>query len=110
MQEVEGETVLSVVLDVSVARKRKKEKQRQRRSMVPTLSNEELMESPTFKKFTSCMEYAFDTAEDANLAALDISKLGQFATFDISKLDQLVTLDISKLDRLVTLVSVSWTS
>ena len=66
---------MCVLLDVPVARKRKKEKQRQRRSMVPTLSSEELMESPTFKKFTNCMEYVFDTAEDANLAALDISKL-----------------------------------
>ncbi|KAL8600997.1 hypothetical protein ACOMHN_030654 [Nucella lapillus] len=56
-----------------LARKRKKEKQRQRRSLVPTLSSEELMDSPTFKKFTSCMEYVFDTAEDSNIAALDIN-------------------------------------
>ncbi|XP_076440937.1 nipped-B-like protein A isoform X2 [Babylonia areolata] len=56
-----------------MARKRKKEKQRQRRSMMPTLSNEELMDSPTFKKFTNCMDYVFDNAEDANLAALDIN-------------------------------------
>ncbi|KAK7495047.1 hypothetical protein BaRGS_00013687 [Batillaria attramentaria] len=59
--------------EAMLARKRKKEKQRQRRSMVPTLSNEELMESPTFKKFTSCMDYVFDTAEDVNLHSLDIN-------------------------------------
>ena len=32
------------------------------------------MESPTFKKFSSCMDYVFDSAEDANIASLDISK------------------------------------
>lgn len=42
--------------------------------MVSILSNDELMESPTFKKFTSCMDYVFDTAEEANLAAMDISE------------------------------------
>ncbi|XP_025080871.1 nipped-B-like protein B isoform X1 [Pomacea canaliculata] len=56
-----------------MARKRKKEKQRQKRTMVSILSNDELMESPTFKKFTSCMDYVFDTAEEANLAAMDIN-------------------------------------
>lgn len=59
--------------ETSLARKRKKEKHRQRRSMMPTLSNEELMESPTFKKFTSCMDYVFETAEDVNLTSLDIN-------------------------------------
>lgn len=51
--------------------------------MAPTLSNEELMESPTFKKFVSCMDYVFDTAEEANLATMDISKNFILSTYHL---------------------------
>lgn len=39
------------------------------------LSVEELLDSPTFKKFSSALEYIFDTAEDINFGSLDPSMI-----------------------------------
>ena len=59
---------------VSVIRKRKKERHRQRQSMAGgAMSSEELMDSHMFRKFSSCVDYVFDTAEDVNFHSLEIS-------------------------------------
>lgn len=60
------------MFEISV-KKKKKEKRRQR--LDQELSIEELLESPTFKKFSSCVESIFDSAEDVNFGSLDPSKL-----------------------------------
>ncbi|XP_046372301.1 nipped-B-like protein isoform X3 [Haliotis rufescens] len=52
------------------AKKRKKDK-KQKRHVHHTLTVEELLESPTFKKFSSCMDYVFDSAEEVNFASID---------------------------------------
>ncbi|OWF42149.1 nipped-B-like protein B isoform X2 [Mizuhopecten yessoensis] len=56
--------------EMEVARKKKKDK-RHKRVNQQALSVEELLESPTFKKFSSAMEYILDTAEDINFGSLD---------------------------------------
>jgi hypothetical protein len=56
-----------------VARKKKKDK-RHRRVNQQALSVEELLESPTFKKFSSSMEYVLEASEDTNFGSLDLSK------------------------------------
>lgn len=38
------------------------------------LTIEELLESPTFKKFSTNLEKIFDSAEDINFGSLDPSK------------------------------------
>ncbi|XP_061192495.1 nipped-B-like protein isoform X1 [Saccostrea echinata] len=53
-----------------VARKKKKDK-RHRRVNQQALSVEELLESPTFKKFSSSMEYILEASEDTNFGSLD---------------------------------------
>ncbi|ESO95734.1 hypothetical protein LOTGIDRAFT_214826 [Lottia gigantea] len=52
----------------------KKRKTEKKRRPVPThLSLDELMESPTFKKFNSCIDYIFDSVEDVNFSAIDVN-------------------------------------
>ncbi|XP_056020035.1 nipped-B-like protein isoform X3 [Ostrea edulis] len=55
-----------------VARKKKKDK-RHRRVNQQALSVEELLESPTFKKFSSSMEYVLEASEDTNFGSLDLN-------------------------------------
>ncbi|CAE1178724.1 SCC2 [Acanthosepion pharaonis] len=50
---------------------RKKRRRRNKRFHQRTLSLDELLESPTFKKFASSIEYVFDTAEDVDFGSLD---------------------------------------
>lgn len=50
-------------------KKKKKDKKRQRPQQ--ELSIEELLDSPTFKKFSSCTETILDSAEDVNFGSLD---------------------------------------
>ncbi|KAJ8305636.1 hypothetical protein KUTeg_016181 [Tegillarca granosa] len=57
----------------SVIRKKKKDK-RHRRVNQKELSVEELLDSATFKRFSSCMEYIFDSSEDINFGALDTNE------------------------------------
>lgn len=52
---------------------RKKRRRRNKRFHQRTLSLDELLESPTFKKFASSIEYVFDTAEDVDFGSLDPS-------------------------------------
>lgn len=54
--------------------RRKKKEKRQRRMNQTDLSIEELLDSPTFKKFSSALERIFDSAEDINFGSLDPSK------------------------------------
>ncbi|XP_060078784.1 nipped-B-like protein isoform X3 [Ylistrum balloti] len=56
--------------EMEVARKKKKDK-RHKRVNQQALSVEELLESPTFKKFSTAMEYILDSAEDINFGSLD---------------------------------------
>ncbi|XP_053394741.1 nipped-B-like protein isoform X2 [Mercenaria mercenaria] len=51
--------------------RRKKKEKRQRRMNQTDMSIEELLDSPTFKKFSSALEYIFDSAEDVNFGSLD---------------------------------------
>ncbi|XP_060588229.1 nipped-B-like protein B isoform X3 [Ruditapes philippinarum] len=51
--------------------RRKKKEKRQRRMNQTDLSIEELLDSPTFKKFSTALEYIFDSAEDINFGSLD---------------------------------------
>ncbi|XP_033738813.1 nipped-B-like protein isoform X1 [Pecten maximus] len=57
-------------LEMEVVRKKKKDK-RHKRVNQQALSVEELLESPTFKKFSTSMEYILDSAEDINFGSLD---------------------------------------
>ncbi|XP_063406097.1 nipped-B-like protein A isoform X2 [Mytilus trossulus] len=50
---------------------KKKKKDKRRHRMQQELSIEELLDSPTFKKFSSCIETIFDSAEDVNFGSLD---------------------------------------
>jgi cohesin loading factor subunit SCC2 len=50
---------------------KKKEKQNKKRLMQPIVSLEDVLESPMFKKFNSCIDIVFDSAEDANFANID---------------------------------------
>lgn len=52
---------------------RKKKKEKRRQKLDQEMSIEELLESPTFKKFSSCIETIFDSAEDVNFGSLDPS-------------------------------------
>ncbi|XP_050412412.1 nipped-B-like protein [Patella vulgata] len=52
------------------SKKRKTEK-KHKRTVQAHLSLEELMESPTFKKFNSCVDYIFDSVEEVNFTAID---------------------------------------
>ena len=63
-----------ICIFVFVVVKKKKKEKRQRRVNQNALSVEELLDSPTFKKFSSCMESILDTAEDVNFGTLDPSK------------------------------------
>ncbi|XP_059166950.1 nipped-B-like protein [Physella acuta] len=53
------------------ARMKKKEKQSKKRLLQPIVSLEDLLDSPIFKKFNSCVDLVFDCAEDANFASID---------------------------------------
>ncbi|XP_078316661.1 nipped-B-like protein isoform X3 [Crassostrea virginica] len=53
-----------------VSRKKKKDK-RHRRVNQQSLTVEELLESPTFKKFSASMEYILEASEDTNFGSLD---------------------------------------
>lgn len=53
-----------------VSRKKKKDK-RHRRVNQQSLSVEELLESPTFKKFSASMEYILEASEDTNFGSLN---------------------------------------
>ncbi|XP_005090101.1 nipped-B-like protein B [Aplysia californica] len=53
------------------ARMKKKEKQNKKRLLQPVVSLEDLLDSPIFKKFNSCVDHIFDSAEDANFASID---------------------------------------
>lgn len=64
--------LLICTLFVNTVKKKKKDKRRHR--MQQELSIEELLDSPTFKKFSSCIETIFDSAEDVNFGSLDPSK------------------------------------
>ncbi|CAC5356365.1 SCC2 [Mytilus coruscus] len=50
---------------------KKKKKDKRRHRLQQELSIEELLDSPTFKKFSSCIETIFDSAEDVNFGSLD---------------------------------------
>ena len=56
-----------------VSRKKKKDK-RHRRVNQQSLTVEELLESPTFKKFSASMEYILEASEDTNFGSLDTSE------------------------------------
>ncbi|KAL5016360.1 hypothetical protein ScPMuIL_005949 [Solemya velum] len=51
-------------------RRKKKEKRHKRVNQV-ALTIDELLDSPTFKRFSNSMEYIFDSAEDINFGSLD---------------------------------------
>lgn len=51
--------------------RRKKKEKRQRRMNQADMSVEELLDSPTFKKFSTALEYILDSAEDVNFGSLD---------------------------------------
>ncbi|XP_052774333.1 nipped-B-like protein A isoform X2 [Mya arenaria] len=51
--------------------RRKKREKRMRRMNQTDLSIEELLDSPTFKKFSTCLEKIFDAAEDINFGSMD---------------------------------------
>ncbi|BFZ16564.1 hypothetical protein BsWGS_19603 [Bradybaena similaris] len=53
------------------AKVKKKEKRCPKRLLQPIVSLEDLLDSPMFKKFNSCVEAILDNAEDANFASLD---------------------------------------
>jgi len=55
--------------------RRKKKEKRMRRMNQTDLSVEELLDSPTFKKFSTSLEKIFDAAEDVNFGSMDPSKL-----------------------------------
>lgn len=55
-----------------IVKRKKKDKRRQR--LQQELSIEELLDSPTFKKFSCCTETILDSAEDVNFGSLDPSK------------------------------------
>ena len=57
----------------SVLRRKKREK-RQRRMNQTDLTIEELLDSPTFKRFSTNLDLIFDSAEDVNFGSLDPSK------------------------------------
>ena len=50
---------------------KKKEKQNRKRLLQPVVSLEDLVDSPMFKKFNSCVDIVLDGAEDTNFATLD---------------------------------------
>lgn len=54
-----------------IARMKKKEKQNRKRLLQPVVSLEDLVDSPMFKKFNSCVDIVLDGAEDANFSSLD---------------------------------------
>ncbi|RUS68904.1 hypothetical protein EGW08_023334, partial [Elysia chlorotica] len=54
-----------------IARMKKKEKQNRKRLLQPVVSLEDLVDSPMFKKFNSCVDIVLGGAEDANFSALD---------------------------------------
>lgn len=56
---------------ISDAKVKKKEKRCPKRLLQPIVSLEDLLDSPMFKKFNSCVEAILDSAEDANFASLD---------------------------------------
>ncbi|GFS10541.1 nipped-B-like protein [Elysia marginata] len=56
---------------ILIARMKKKEKQNRKRLLQPVVSLEDLVDSPMFKKFNSCVDIVLDGAEDANFSSLD---------------------------------------
>lgn len=63
--------IFTLVLD---ARKRKKEKKNKRHQQQQCLSMEELLESATFKKFSTAIENVFDSVEEVDIGSFDMSK------------------------------------
>ncbi|GFN80172.1 nipped-b-like protein, partial [Plakobranchus ocellatus] len=56
---------------IMIARMKKREKQNKKRLLQPVVSLEDLVDSPMFKKFNSCVDIVLDGAEDANFSSLD---------------------------------------
>ncbi|KAH3831805.1 hypothetical protein DPMN_105076 [Dreissena polymorpha] len=54
--------------------RRKKQEKRQRRMNQSDMTTEELLDSPTFKKFSMCLEQILDSAEEINFGSFDPRK------------------------------------